>query len=467
MTTVNHEMSAEEIKRVVTQRVVNAIEAIAIYEMKTNISRKSMFQTKRQEDKVVENANNKRKWEEMEDKNLVYKEEEVTVGHYSVTVEGHCSRPLGYCSRYSILRIDNLFDQLQGSSVYLKIDLRSGYHQLRTRKADISNTTFRTRYRHYEFQDMSFGLTNALAFLSRVIDSQGIHVDPAKIESIKDQTSRKTNVVADALSRKERITPLRVRALVMTIGLDLPKQILEAQIEAQKPENIKNEDVRGVGCHDMWPNVKADIATHVSRCLACATVKAESQRPSGLLEQPEIPHWKWDNITIDFVTKLPRSSQGCNTIWMIVDRLTKSAIFVPMRETNHMEKLARIYLKEKALGTSLDMSIAYHPQTDGQSEKTIRTLEDMLRVCMIDFGKGLVNHLSLVEFSYNNSYHASIKAAPSEALYGRKCRLPVCWAEGKVWGIVRGGRGRKTRGGGGFGLGGKVGKGREVEDGYG
>ncbi|GJR65970.1 putative reverse transcriptase domain-containing protein [Tanacetum coccineum] len=128
-----------------------------------------------------------------------------------------------------------------------------------------------------------------------------------------------------------------------------------------------------------------------------------------------------------------------------------------MRETDPMEKLARMYLKEvvtrhgipvsiicdrdprfasnfwrslqKALGTNLDMSTAYHPQTDGQSERTIQTLEDMLRACAIDFGKGWVNHLPLVEFSYNNSYHASIKAAPFEALYGRKCRSPVCWAE--------------------------------------
>ncbi|GJU20516.1 putative reverse transcriptase domain-containing protein [Tanacetum coccineum] len=160
---------------------------------------------------------------------------------------------------------------------------------------------------------------------------------------------------------------------------------------------------------------------------------------------------------MDFVTKLPKSSQGYDTIWVIVDRLTKSAIFVPMRETDPMEKLARMYLKEvvtrhgipvsiicdrdprfasnfwrslqKALGTNLDMSTAYHPQTDGQSERTIQTLEDMLRACVIDFGKGWVNHLPLVEFSYNNSYHASIKAAPFEALYGRKCRSPVCWAE--------------------------------------
>ncbi|GJX46824.1 putative reverse transcriptase domain-containing protein [Tanacetum coccineum] len=291
----------------------------------------------------------------------------------------------------------------------------------------------------------------------------------------------KANVVADALSRKEREPPLRVRALVMTIGLNLPKQILDAQTEARKPENIKNEDVGGMllenskdpekfrteklepradgtlcfngrswlPCYgdlrtvimheshkskysihpgsdkmyqDMkklywWPNMKANIATYVSKCLTCAKVKAEHQRPSGLLVQPDIPQWKWDNITMDFVTKLPKSSQGYDTIWVIVDRLTKSAIFVPIRETDPMDKLARMYLKENALGTSLDMSTAYHPQTDGQSERTIQTLEDMLRACAINFGKGWVNHLPLVEFSYNNSYHASIKAAPFEALY--------------------------------------------------
>ncbi|GKE87452.1 putative reverse transcriptase domain-containing protein, partial [Tanacetum coccineum] len=131
----------------------------------------------------------------------------------------------------------------------------------------------------------------------------------------------------------------------------------------------------------------------------------------------------------DFVMKLPRSSQGYDTIWVIVDRLTKSAIFVPIRETDPMDKLARMYLKENALGTNLDMSTVYHPQTDGKSERTIQTLKDMLRACAIDFGKGWVNHLPLVKFSYNNSYHAIIKAAPFEALYGRKCRSPVCWTE--------------------------------------
>ncbi|GJV32876.1 putative reverse transcriptase domain-containing protein [Tanacetum coccineum] len=150
--------------------------------------------------------------------------------------------------------------------------------------------------------------------------------------------------------------------------------------------------------------MKANIATNVSKCLTCARVKAEHQRPSGLLVQPEIPQWKWDNITMDFVKKLLSSSQGYDTIWVI-----KSL--------------------QKALGTSLDMSTTYHPETEGQSERTIQTLKDMLRACVIDFGKGWVDHLSLVEFSYNNSYHASIKAAPFEALYCRKCRSPVCWAE--------------------------------------
>ncbi|GJY83721.1 putative reverse transcriptase domain-containing protein [Tanacetum coccineum] len=307
----------------------------------------------------------------------------------------------------------------------------------------------------------------------------------------------------------------------MTISLDLPKKILEAQTEARKPGNLKYEDVGSMLIENLkepkkprkeklepradetlclnnrswlpsycdlrtlimhashkskyfvhlgsdkmyqdmkrlywWPKMKADIATYVSKCLTCLKVKAEHQRPSGLLVQPEIPQWKWDNITMDFVTKLPKTSNGNDTIWVIVDRLTKSAHILSMRENDSMDKLARLYLKEvvtrhrilvsiicdrdgrftsnfwrayqKALGARLDMSTAYHPETDGQSERTIQTLKDMLRARVIDFGNGWERHLSLIEFSYNNSYHASIKAAPFEALYGRKCRSPVCWAE--------------------------------------
>ncbi|GJS27263.1 putative reverse transcriptase domain-containing protein [Tanacetum coccineum] len=176
-----------------------------------------------------------------------------------------------------------------------------------------------------------------------------------------------------------------------------------------------------------------------------------------MLVQPKIPQWKWENIKIDFVTKLPKTATGQDTIWIIVDRLTKSTYFLPMREDDMLEKLTRQYLKEvvsknevpvsiisdrngkftshfwkslnKAFGTRLDMSKAYHPETDGQSERTIQTLEDMLRACVLDFRKGWDRHLPLVEFSYNNSYHTSIKAAPFEALYGRKCLSPICWAE--------------------------------------
>nr|GFA17292.1 putative reverse transcriptase domain-containing protein [Tanacetum cinerariifolium] len=106
-----------------------------------------------------------------------------------------------------------------------------------------------------------------------------------------------------------------------------------------------------------WPNMKADIGTYVSKCLACAKVKAEHQKPSGLLVQPKIPEWKWDNITMDFVTKLPKSSQGYDTIWVIVDRLAKSAIFTPIRETDLMDKLKRIYLKEVVMRHGIPVSI--------------------------------------------------------------------------------------------------------------
>ncbi|GJT79121.1 putative reverse transcriptase domain-containing protein [Tanacetum coccineum] len=177
----------------------------------------------------------------------------------------------------------------------------------------------------------------------------------------------------------------------------------------------------------------------------------------GLLQQLEIPKWKWEKIAIDLVKKLPKSSSGYDAIWVIMDRLTKSAHFLPIREDYKTEKLARIYINEivarhgvpvsiisdrdgrfmshlyqalqEALGTRLDISTTYHPQTDGQSKRTIQTLEDMLRACVMDFGGSWDTHLPLVEFSYNNSYHTSIKYAPFDALYGRKCRSPVIWTE--------------------------------------
>ncbi|GJZ98213.1 putative reverse transcriptase domain-containing protein [Tanacetum coccineum] len=219
----------------------------------------------------------------------------------------------------------------------------------------------------------------------------------------------KANVVDDALSRKEISKPLRVRALVMTIGLNLPKQILSAQSKARKEENFINEDLHGminmlepradgtlclnnqswVPCfgdlralimhesHKLkysihprsdkmyqdlkrlywWPNIKAEIATYVSKRLTCAKVKIDYQKPSGLLVQPEIPQWKWENITMDFVTKLRKTAAGQDTIWVIVDRLTKSAYFLPMREDDTLEKLTRQYLKEVVSKHGVPVSI--------------------------------------------------------------------------------------------------------------
>ncbi|GKB61824.1 putative reverse transcriptase domain-containing protein [Tanacetum coccineum] len=509
-------------------------------------------------------------------------------GSFRMCIDNHELNKLTMKNRYPLLRIDDLFNQLQGSRVYSKIDLRFGYHQLRFREEDIPKTAFRTCYGHYEFQVIPFGLTNApavfmdlmnrvckpymdrfvivfidniLIYSKRIKEHEGhlrlilmllkeeklyakfskcefwlskciMFTDHKSLQHILDQKELnmrqrrwlellsdydseiqyhpgKANVVADALSRKERIKPIRVRDLVMTISLDLPKQILSAQSEAKKEENFINEDLHGMinklepradgtlclnnrswiprfgdlralimheshkskysihpGSDKMyqdlkklywWPNMKAEIATYVSKCLTCAKVKIEYQKPSGLLVQPEIPQWKWENITMDFVTKLPKTATGQDTIWVIVDRLTKSAHFLPMREDDTLEKLTRQYLKEvvskhgvpvsiisdrdgkftshfwksinKALGTRLDMSTSYHPKADGQSDRIIQTLEDMLRACVFDFGKGWDRHLPLAEFSYNNSYHTSIKVAPFEALYGRKCRSPICWAE--------------------------------------
>ncbi|GKA52510.1 putative reverse transcriptase domain-containing protein [Tanacetum coccineum] len=181
-----------------------------------------------------------------------------------------------------------------------------------------------------------------------------------------------------------------------------------------------------------WPNMKADIATYVSKCLTCLKVKAEHKKPSGLLVKPEIPQWKWDNITMDFITKLPRTSSGYNTIWVIIDRLTKSAHFLPMRENDSMDKLARLYLKEgisKGFGYSFGYKYCLPSANRWTKKKNHSDIEDMLHACVIDFGNGWDRYLPLIKFSYNNSYHTSIKVAPFESLYGRKCRSPVCWAE--------------------------------------
>ncbi|GJW89564.1 putative reverse transcriptase domain-containing protein [Tanacetum coccineum] len=528
-----------------------------------------------------------------------------------------------------------------------KIDLRSGYHQLRVREEDIPKTAFRTRYGHFEFTVMPFGLTNAPAvfmdlmnrvckpyldkfvivfiddiliyskseeehethlktildllkeeklyakfskcefwlkevqFLGHVVNRNGIHVDPSKVESVKnwktpespteirsflglagyyrrfienfskiakpltlltqknkayvwgdkqeeafcilkeklcnapvlalpdgpndfvvycdasnqgfgcvlmqregieyaaeavDRATQyhpgKANVVADALSRKERLKPRRVRAMSMTIQSGLKAKILEAQGEASKDLKAPSEWLRGLESHFerrddggiyFFDRIWIPLVGGIRRLIMDeAHTSRYSVHPGAdkmyydLRDFRDFRNGNGNKIQ-DLVTKLPKSSSGYDAIWVIVDRLTKSAHFLPIREDYKTEKLARIYINEivarhgvpvsiisdrdgrfashlwqalqKALGTKLNMSTAYHPETDGQSERTIQTLEDMLRACVMDFGGSWDTHLPLVEFSYNNSYHKSIKCAPFEALYGRKCRSPVIWAE--------------------------------------
>ncbi|GJX41724.1 putative reverse transcriptase domain-containing protein [Tanacetum coccineum] len=278
---------------------------------------------------------------------------------------------------------------------------------------------------------------------------------------------RKANVVADALSRKERLKPRRARAMSMTIHSSIKARILEARSEASKDVNTPAEMLKGLdrqferkendglyvakriwvpvygnlrtlimneahatrysvhpGADKMyydlrglywWPGMKKDIAMYVSKCLTCSKVKAEHQKPSRLLQQPEIPEWKWENITMDFITKLPRTGSGHDLIWVIDDRLTKSAHFLAVHEDYKTEKLARLYINEiKDLGTRLDLSTAYHPETDGQ--KRLKAARDRQKSYADNRRKPL-------EFSVGDNVLLKVSPRKGVVCFGKRSKL--------------------------------------------
>ncbi|KAE8713428.1 hypothetical protein F3Y22_tig00110210pilonHSYRG00154 [Hibiscus syriacus] len=276
--------------------------------------------------------------------------------------------------------VEFMIDVYLGTTMFSKIDLRSGYHQLKIKEDDISKTVFWTRYRHYKFVVIPFGLTNGPAafmdFMNRVFQPYlDQFVVKRWIELLKDYDliidyhPKKANVVADALSRK----------------------IFAALWALDARENKMYEDLKS---RYRWPSMKRTVSEFVVKYLTCQQVKAEHQVPSGLLQPIYIPEWKWEGVTMDFVSGLPLSLRKKDSIWVIVDRLTKTAHFIPVRVDYSMDKYAELYIKE---------IVRLH----GSWER----------------------YLPLVEFTYNNSYQSSIKMAPYEDLYGRKCRTPLNWFE--------------------------------------
>jgi len=203
--------------------------------------------------------------------------------------------------------------------------------------------------------------------------------------------------------------------------------------------------------------MKKNIAEYIARCLTCQKVKAEHQKPGGLLQPLPIPVWKWDHITMDFVVRMPQTQRHHDAIWVIVNQLSKSTHFLAIKEIFNAEQLVELYIREiirlhriplsivsdrdtkfafrfwqgfqTAMGTEVHLSTTFHPQMDGQSERTMQTLEDMLRACALEYTGNWDHNLPLVKFAYNNSYHSSIDMAPYEALYARRCRTPICWDE--------------------------------------
>ena len=271
-----------------------------------------------------------------------------------------------------------------------------------------------------------------------------------ELEAIRSRLERSEMVENWAIINDE----LRFRGRLCVLNHDRIREEVLGECHRSKffIHPTSNKMYRDMKRQYWWKGMKRDVARYISKCAVCQQVKIEHQRPGGLLQSLPIPEWKWDHITMDFVFGFPRTARGHNAVWAIVDRLTKSAHFLGMKTMDTTETLSQLYIREivrlhevplsimsdrdsrfvarfwqslqQEMGTELHFSTTFHPQMDGQSERVIQVMEDML-----NFKGNWSNHLSLVEFMYNNSYQESIRMAPYEALYGRPCRSPTCWLE--------------------------------------
>jgi hypothetical protein len=246
--------------------------------------------------------------------------------------------------------------------------------------------------------------------------------------------------------------------LVVPKNPELRKKILDeahlSKFSMHPGSNKMYHDLRSLY---WWTRMKREIAKYISECDTCQRVKASHLKVAGTLQPLPIPSWKWEDICMDFIVGLPNTSRHHDYIWVIVDRLTKTAHFLPVHTTHRTEKYAEIYIDQivrlhgiprtivsdrgapfvarfweqlqESLGTHVIRSSAYHPQIDGQTERVNQILEDMLRACVLHYGKDWDKCLSLAEFSYNKSYQSNLKMAPFEALYGRRCRTPLNWSQ--------------------------------------
>nr|GEX61357.1 putative reverse transcriptase domain-containing protein [Tanacetum cinerariifolium] len=389
-------------------------------------------------------------------------------------------------NRYPLPRIDDLFDQLQGSRYFLKTDLRFGYHQLRVREEDIPKTAFKTRYGHFEFTVMPFGLTNAPAVFMDLINRVcRPYLDKFVVFFIDDiliySKSKKEHEENAFQTLKDMLCDAPILALPegpddFVVYYDASNQgfgcvlMQRNKVIAYAYRQLKIHK-KNYTAHDLELGAVSEASKNTStprEMIKGLDKQLKRKEDGGLYLAERIWVRVYGNLRTLIMNKAHATRYSVHPgadkmyydlrgLYWWPEMKKDITMYVTVREDYKTEELARLYINEiiarhhvpvsiisdrdsyftsrfykslqKALGTRLDLSTAYHPEIDGQSERTIQTLEDMIRACAMDFSGNWDTHLSLVEFSYNNSYHSSIKCAPFEALYVRRCRTPIAWTE--------------------------------------